>query len=384
MRIGLFTDAYFPVISGVTISVRTLRDELVKLGHEVFIICNDNSKAEKEHNVIRIKGYKLPMKGMEEFRIGKVQKKHLQRLAFLNLDIVHCHTEFMMGRMGRKLAKVYNIPIVHTYHTMYEDYIHFITKTFYRTLKFASKVYSRKFAESADEVVFPTVKVQRTFESYGFKKQAHLIPTGIYLDRFSKGQVHTKDMIQLKESLNIRHNDFVMLFLGRISREKSIEKLIREFAKIDKKNKKLLIVGGGPDKEYFESIVQELKITDNVIFTGMIDPTQVAKYYHISDLFVNFSMTETQGLTYIEALASCVPLLVKWDDNLEGVLEHGVNGYAFTIDSEFVSLAEKIISNVKLQEELKKKACYAIDKFSAQQYALSIEKIYKDLNKQSQ
>ena len=382
MRIGLFTDAYFPIIGGVSVSVRTLRDELEKFGHEVFIITNNHDDAVEEKNVVRAGGHKLPMKVMGEFRVGKVTRAKVKEIARLNLDVIHCHTEFTMGRLGRKVAKKYHLPIVHTYHTMYEDYIHFISKTFARPLRALSKRFSRNFANSVDEVVFPTIKVKKTFDEYGFKKASHIIPTGIYLERFSKSNFNQYDIIQLKEKLGLRHDDFVMLFLGRISREKSIEDLLREFAKIKKDKVKLLIVGGGPDSEYFKKITRELGIENRTIFTGMVDPIGVGKYYHLSDLFVNFSVTETQGLTYYEALASCVPLIVKYDDNLEGVISNGVNGFSFTDNNEFVGLVEKVISDNKLHEKLVRNSCSSVEKFSAVNYAKSIEVIYKKLYKE--
>ena len=379
MRIGLFTDAYFPIIGGVSVSVRTLRDELEKLGHEVFIITNNHDNAVEEKNVVRAGGRKLPMKVMGEFRVGKVTRAKVKEIASLNLDIIHCHTEFTMGRLGRKVAKKYNLPVVHTYHTMYEDYIHFISKIFARPLKAISKRFSRNFANSVDEVVFPTIKVKRTFDEYGYKKASHIIPTGIYLERFSKSTVNQHEIIQLKEKYGLRHDDFVILFLGRISREKSIEELLREFIHIKKDKVKLVIVGGGPDSDYFKKIVKELGIENNVIFTGMIEPTSVAKYYHLGDLFVNFSVTETQGLTYYEALASCVPLVVKYDHNLEGLIDNGVNGFSFTDNKEFSILVESIISDKELHEKLKSNSCSSVEKFSAVNYAKSIEAIYKKL-----
>lgn len=379
MRIGLFTDAYFPIIGGVSVSVRTLRDELEKLGHSVYIITNNHDDSVEEHHVIRAGGHKLPMKVMGEFRVGKVTKAKVKEIGKLNLDIVHCHTEFTMGRLGRKVAKKYNLPIVHTYHTMYEDYIHFISKLFARPLRAISKRFSRNFANSVDEVVFPTIKVQKTFDNYGYKKASHIVPTGIYLERFSTSNFNQYDIIQLKEKLCLRHDDFVMLFLGRISREKSIEELLRQFAKIKMDKVKLLIVGGGPDSELFKNIVKELGIESKTIFTGMIDPNDVAKYYHLADLFVNFSMTETQGLTYYEALASGVPLIVKYDDNLEGVIIDGVNGFSFNDNNDFVGLVEKVIVDSKLQQKLAKNSCSSVEKFSAVNYAKSIEAIYKKL-----
>ena len=381
MRIGLFTDAYFPIISGVTVSVRTLRDELEKLGHEVYIVTNNHDNAQPEKNVIRAGGRKLPMKEMDEFRVGRVTRAKIKEIGALNFDIVHCHTEFTMGRLGRKVARKYNIPVVHTYHTMYEEYIHFITKAFLKPLKFISKIYSRRFADKADIVIFPTIKVQRTFDGYGYKKKSYIIPSGIYLERFDKSKFPQNEIIKLKEKLGLRHDEYVMLFLGRISREKSIESLIREFSKIKNPKTKLLIVGGGPDLEFFRSVSIELGIEDRVVFTGMVDPLEIGIYYQLDDLFVNFSMSETQGLTYYEALASCVPLLVKYDLNLENIVLDGENGFSFSDNSEFSSLAEKIINDKELQEFITERACETVQKFSAKNYALNIEEIYKKVYK---
>ncbi len=381
MRIGLFTDAYYPIISGVSISLRILKKELTDLGHEVFIITNNHESATPEENVIRLGGYKLPMKGMGEYRIGKVTRKKVLEVGKLNLDIVHCHTEFTMGRLGRRVARKYKLPVVHTYHTMYEDYVHFISKTLTKPLRLLSKYYSRSFANSANEVLFPTIKVKKTFDRYGYKKHSHIVPTGIYLEKFDKDNFSTHRIIQLKESLKIRHDDFVLLFLGRLSREKSIEDLLIEFAKIEDPKVKLLIVGGGPDSDLFEKLVKEKGITDRVIFTGMVPPKDVGVYYHLGDLFVNFSTTETQGLTYYEALASCLPLLVKYDDNLEGVILDEVNGYSFKENSEFVDLANKLINNRQLLDEYASNACSSVEKFSAMNYAKSVEEVYLKLHK---
>lgn len=381
MRIGLFTDAYFPIIGGVSVSIRTLRDELEKLGHTVFIITNDHQRSVEENNVIRIKGQKLPMKVMDEFRVGSIKRKDIRRIQELKLDIVHCHTEFKMGILGRRMAKKFNLPLVHTYHTMYEDYIHFITKMFARPLRFLSKKYSKHFANKADKVIFPTIKVQRTFLEYGYKKQSMIVPTGIYLEKYSKKNYPQNEVIQLKEKLGIRHDEFVMLFLGRISREKSIETLIREFSKINSEKVKLLIVGGGPDSDFFKGVAEEVGIGDKVIFTGMIDPKDIGLYYQVADLFTNFSMSETQGLTYYEALASCVPLLVKYDDNLEGVVLYEENGYSFTEDREFVPLAEMILNDKKIHGHIVSKSCESVEKYSARNYALTVEEIYKNLIK---
>jgi len=324
------------------------------------------------------------MRGMKEFRVGKVTNRKINSIGDLNLDIIHCHTEFSMGRLGRKAAKRFNIPVVHTYHTMYEDYIHFITKVFRSPLVLISKWYSKSFADSADEVIFPTIKVKKAFDGYGYTKSAHIIPTGIYLEKFRRSNFKDNFFEDMRENLEINKDDFVLLFLGRMSREKSVCALLDEFQKIakSKDNVKLLLVGGGPDLNYFKDYADELGVGDKLICTGMVPPFEVGFYYQIADLFVNFSVTETQGLTYIEALASGVPLLVKYDDNLEGVIDQGVNGFSFTDDLDFTPLFNKIYKDKDLFNEITKNSSEAcIEKFSAENYALNVLEIYNSLLK---
>ena len=381
MKIGIFTDCYFPIISGVSVSIETLRKELTKLGHEVYIITNSHENQVEQENVIRMGGVPLPMKGMHDYRIGKVTRKKVQQVREMNFDIVHCQTEFTMGRLGRKAAKKDNIPIVHTYHTMYEDYVHFISKALIIPLRYASKSFSRNFANSVDSVIFPTIKVKRVFDGYGFKKQSHIVPTGIYLDPFKPENHDPQDILNLKTSLGFDEDDFIVLFLGRLSREKSIVDLIKQFSKIEDKNVKLLLVGGGPDQDIFARKARKYGVEDRIVITGMVPPTEVSKYYQVGDIFVNFSLTETQGLTNIEALVSGLPLLVRYDDNLEDVIKHGYNGYSFNEVEEFLPLFDKLYNDRILLNQMKENALKDINRFSAQAFAKHIEEIYQNLVK---
>ena len=383
MRIGLFTDAYYPIISGVSISVDILVKELTKLGHEVHVITNDHEHAQKEPNVYRVKGFRLPMKGLEEYRIGKVTRKKVKELDKLNLDVIHCHTEFTMGRLGRRAARRNDIPVVHTYHTMYEDYVHFVSKWLTKPLRLISKWYSKSFANQADKVIFPTVKVKRTFDRYGFNKEGLVIPTGIYVNQFHPSTFPNGSIDALRSSLGLKKDQFVMLFLGRLSREKSVDVLIDGFFDVLQKHPdaRLVLVGDGPDRTQFQDRIKKYGIEDHVIFTGMVPPDQVPRYYQLADVFVNFSTTETQGLTYYEALASGVPLIVKYDDNLEDVVINGKNGYTFTEDSDFVGLVSDYINHSSVQEKMKANTIESVQKYSALSYAKQVEEIYLDVIK---
>ena len=384
MKIGIFTDAYYPIISGVATSISTLYKELTKLGHDVTIVTFDFEGYKEEEYIIRIPGLSLPMKGLKSHKAGFANKKRLSYLAHLDLDLVHLHTEFTIGRLGRKYAIKHNLPIVNTYHTMYEDYVHFVAPVFKGLLRYIAKKYSRSFAYSANEVIFPTVKVKRKFDEYHYQGSSNIIPSGIYLDRFKKINFESSDVLELRRSLGIKDDDFVFLFIGRLSREKSIDNLIHEFEKVhsEKPNTKLLMVGGGPDLDMFKKQIRDLKMDDHILFTGMIPYGGIAIYYQLGDLFVNFSTTETQGLTYIEALASGVPLLVKYDDNLEDVIVDGYNGFSFTNDEEFKQLFFDVHKNNVLFNEITRNTTKSIEKFSAQTYGKKVHDIYTKLYKE--
>ncbi len=380
MKIGIFTDSYPPIISGVTVSINVLENELRKFGHEVYIITTQHDDVKNsEKYIIRMNGLRLPMKGLKEYRIGKVTRRKVEQFKDYNFDIIHCHTEFTVGRLGRRVAKKYKIPLVHTYHTMYEEYVHFVSKTFARSLRFLSKRYFRSFASSADAVIFPTKKVQDRFIEYGYKKDSVVIPTGIYIERFRRINFKKSEFIDIKLKYGFEKDDFVCLFIGRVSREKSLEDLINNFARIDKPNVKLFIVGGGPDEGYFRNLVTELGLNDKIVFTGMVPPCEIPVYYHVGDLFVNFSMTETQGLTYCESLASGCPVLVRYDSNLDGVVESGRNGYTFNTEEEFLTTFNTIYDNPIILNEITRKANLEIEQFSAQTYGLRAEELYKSL-----
>ncbi len=380
MRIGLFTDAYFPIISGVSLSVDILANKLREKGHVVFIICSEHEKSVEDPYVIRIKGYKYPMKGMREYRFTAITNKLIKNIASYQFDLVHCHTEFTMGRLGRRVGRKLQVPVVHTYHTMYEEYVHFVSETLAGPLRLLAKWYSRRFANSADEVVFPTIKVKRTFDRYGFKGKSHVIPTGIEISQFNPSLFSEAQKTTLKEKLNIPHNAFVILFLGRISREKSIDKLINFFAELND-DSYLLIVGDGPDLELFKEQAINLGIMNKIRFTGMIDPKNVPIYYQVSNLFLNFSTSETQGLTYVEALASALPVVAKYDDNLEGIIINGENGYTFDDNEQAKQYIHTIKTNKTFYQKLSFNALQSAKKISADAYRDAIEEIYFHLVK---
>ena len=313
MKIGLFTDTYPPYINGVSTSVYMLQKALEKKGHEVYIVTvNDKLtkyKVEDENKIVRIPG--VPT-GIYDYRLtGIYPLKAMNIVKKWKLDVIHSHTEFGVGTFARIIAKQLNIPLVHTYHTMYEDYIHYITKGYFnrsskKIVEYLTLFYCDK---TANELIVPTKKTYDLFKrKYKVEKNIYIIPTGIEIERFYKENISPKKITSLKKSLNISKDDFVITFVGRIAQEKNIDFLIDAHKDLVKNNNKLklIIIGDGPELPTFKEKVKKLDLLDNITFTGKVPWEEVPNYYQLSNVFSTASTSETQGLTVIEAMAGGV------------------------------------------------------------------------------
>lgn len=377
MRIGIFSDAYKPLVSGVTTSLQMLVEGLKQQGHEVFVI-TVSAKGAKEYDkdhpyIYRIKGMPIPKKGLTSFRFVRNSKKHLKYIESLNLDVIHVHSEFTIGSVAIKVKKKLDIPMVFTVHTMYEEYLFyvskFLTKLFRKSFMKALKKLMARFILSSEVTLTPSEKIKDLMLSYNIDGNYKIVPSGIDLSKFKKSNYKEEDIKNLKISLGIKENEFVCLFIGRISNEKSIDVLIDGFAASKNENMKFLVVGDGPAMSKLESQIKKLDLKDKVILTGMIPWEQVGLYYQLGDCFLNASISETQGLTYIEALAAELPLVVKYDKVLEAVVEDSYNGLFFKDNNELPALLNKIYKTPELLIELKKNTLISVKKYSREVYA---------------
>ena len=218
--------------------------------------------------------------------------------------------------------------MVHTFHTLFDEYLSYVSGFFTRLFpKMMHNILVNRFLrpvsrQSLIEIV-PTKKVydQRYHYKLGINEDVRIIPTGINLDDFleSKRQASLVSKYQLQDK-------FVYLFVGRISEEKRISNIITAYKKVANANNRLLIVGDGPELSKLRNLTLELELKENVIFTGFIEWKNISSYYALGDVFLCDSVSETQGLTYLEALASGLPLLVRKDDCLLNLLINDYNG----------------------------------------------------------
>ena len=381
MKILLTSDMYENQINGVSGSVITLRDELRKKGHDVRVLTlSKNSESKMEKTDYLIGSFPVPFYP-DTRQTLHFKDKLIKEIIKWHPDIVHIQTEFSIGKIAKKIAKECNSPIINTSHTLYEDYTGYVIPS-----KRLGKIIARKFTRSSYQnskaVIAPSEKIKRLLTKYGISAPIHVIPTGIDLDRFKK-KVHLIEKATLKTKLNIPNKAKVIVSIGRIAKEKNLDEIINYMPDLISKNKNiiLLIGGDGPYKKQIEQQVKKLGIEKNVRFTGMISPKNTYKYYQLGDLFVCASTSETQGITYIEALACSLPLVCRYDECLDGVIENGKNGYTYKTKDEYLKYVEKILKNPLLHYKLKTNAIVSSKKFSKEKFGEDVEKLYQDVLK---
>lgn len=392
MRIGLFTDQYYPSVSGVVTSIKMLYEGLESLGHECVIFTSFNekkiSKEELEiinqKNVVNFKGISYPFKSLKEFRFTFFTRRFVKVIKKYNLDVIHIQTEYSIAKIAIKASKKLHIPIVHTLHTSWKDYIQYLfpqlDKGFHKQLLWLERNWFTAPVSKASEIeIVPTKKVIQDLSLYGIDKKVEIVPTGIELERFDEEHVSKEDVESLRSSLGIEKDEFVFSYVGRASKEKSINVIIDGFRMAFSGNPKvkLLIVGGGPVLEELMSEADKDGITKNIIFTDSVPWDKVPVYYHMTDVFINASKTETQGLTYIESLASGTPALVQKDEVIEGVVIDNYNGYIFDGVDSLVEKMKYIVDHKEELESLKDNCYKSIQSYSKEHFSKNILEIYK-------
>ena len=384
MRIGIFTDTYTPDINGVVSSIVTLQEGLIELGHEVFVITTHANfiSTKFENNIL-----KLP--GIEIKKIyGYVLTTPAHFLAYnhvksMNLDVIHVHTEFGVGIFGHIIGSMLKLPIVSTYHTTYEDYTHYVnifnSKTVERLAKKTVMKLSRLYGSHCMAIVSPSDKTKEMLLRYQIETPIHVIPTGLNLDKFKK-RYSVEDKKAFRIKIGGSENDYIITYVGRIAKEKSIDVVIngmKELVDINK-NVKFLVVGAGPELEELQEQTERLKLTDYVIFFGKVENQLVPEIYGLSDMFVSASLTETQGLTFIEALASGLPVFARKDDVLEELVFDQETGYYFANPKEF---ANRVDMYTKLSAEeksiIENNTQRVVEKFDRLTFAKKVSETYE-------
>ena len=322
MRIALFTNNYLPFCGGVTISVETLRRGLEARGHEVWVMApRFRGVAGSAPGVIRYPS--IPATTYPEFPLAIPYAPAVTaRVRALAVDVFHAHHPFLLGPAAERLARRAGRPLVFTYHTRYEKYAHYVPLT--RPLVEAAAVrLSTRFAARVDAVIAPSVVVRDELERRGVQSPVAVVPTGVDLERFRPGDRRTA-----RRALGLPEHAPVLLYVGRLDREKSVDRVLLAFERIASTvpRARLLLVGHGKEAERLRRRAATLSAAAGVQFLGVRAHDTLPVCYQAADLFLFASETETQGLVLAEAAACGLPAVAVDASGCDEVVRDGDTG----------------------------------------------------------
>jgi len=372
MHISMWTDSYYPYISGVTRSIKLTKDTLTSMGHSVSVFCPSYPEADQEPNVYRFPSIKSPTKP-DYYIAVPVNPKHLMAIKELAPDVIHAHSPFNLGKMGITVGTILDIPTVFTFHTMYNMYSHYVPligNSIAELIEFGAI----GTAKSVDAVIAPSSAIRDYLRDHGVTTDIFVIPTGIEIDQFRNG-----DASYIRETYGVPDDLPILLTCGRLGREKNPECLLRAFSIIRKSlDSVLVMVGDGPLREELEQLAEELNVADRVIFSGKVNPDLMPHFYASADLFMFSSLTDTQGLVIAEAKAAGLPCVAVGALGVKDMVAHNVDG--FLCDNDPSCLAQEallLLENPSLMDTMRTNALCNAHNFSIEKTCARLVECYE-------
>ena len=381
LKILFISDVYFPRINGVSTSIRTFVKQMQDMGHTVHLIAPEYGvKTEDEAWIKRIPARSIYFDPEDKLMKYGVALDGLMALRSEEYDIVHIHTPFVAHYLGLKLAHLLDVPCVETYHTFFEDYLHhylpFIPKGIAKGI---ARFISRRQCNAVDAIVAPSQPMLDVLRQYGVKSKAEVVPTGLQAHSFAKA-----DGAAFRAKYGIAADRPMGLFVGRVAFEKNISFLLRMWGDLIKKqpNALLVVAGEGPAEASLHALSKELNLEDNIKFIGYLDRnTELNACYQSADVFVFSSLSETQGLVLLEAMAQSTPVVAIAELGTKSILVEG-EGALIAPHNEMI-FAEKVhtlLSNKSVRNALGKTAYhYAKTRWTDRAQAERMINFYKDV-----
>lgn len=380
MRILVISDVYFPRVNGVSTSIQTFNQELRKLGHEITLVAPDYAQpSSDETDIVRIPSRRVIMDPEDRMmHYGKITQlaADLKKQSF---DILHIQTPFVAHYAGVKLARMLNIPVLETYHTLFEEYLfHYLPFLPRQALRFAARRFTRSQCNDVDAVVVPSNPMLEVLERYGVKNRVEIIPTGMQMEQFRDG-----DGDRFRTKYGIPPDRPTLVHVGRIAHEKNIDFLIHVLAKarVAVPNVLLIIAGEGPALEHLRRLVNRLGLQNNVLFVGYLSRANaLLDCYRAGDVFVFASRTETQGLVLLEAMALGTPVVSTAVMGTKDILK--ANKGALVAEDNLQDFSDKVVkllNNSELRNQLGEEAKEYAATWSAPALAGKMQELYIDL-----
>lgn len=360
MRIGVFSDSYLPYTSGLVRSVQLFAEELGAQGHEIYIFAPRYANCHREERVFRFAS--VPSPTNPDYWLAIPLSWRLPRLLRrLGLDVVHVHSPFLLGRAGAYWARRLGIPLVFTYHTLYEHYVHYVPLG-RRWTRALARHMSAKFCNACDLVLAPSASVADYLRSIGVRAPVEVLPTGIRLEEFAAA-----DPAWLRATFGLGPEETILLCVCRLGLEKNLDFLLLAFREIAavRPETRLVMVGGGPAAPALKRLAHELGLQEKVVFTGFLPREKVVSAYRGADLFVFSSVTETQGIVVAEAKAAGLPVVAVGAFGVSEMVNDGVDGFLTPPDvGQFRDRVLQLLDDGELRRAMAARGREAVESLS--------------------
>lgn len=355
MKIVYFTNNYLPYISGVGSSIESFRLELEKRGHRVYIFAPFFKKGAKKNKdgerIIRYPSIQTNLK--TKFPVAIIPAPKITRLIKqINPDVFHAHHPFWLGGEALRYAKKFKKPLVFTAHTKFEHYTHYVP--FFPAKIMARLLLNKRtsFANRCEAIIAPTKGIKEELISEGIKSSIHVMPSGINTVRFKNAE-GTK----IRRKLGILASEKVLLFLGRLEEEKNLDLLVKIIPQIFNKYPltKFLVVGGGEGKSKFSKLKKQYP--QRIILTGKVPYQETPNYYKVADIFLQPSLSETQGLSTVEAMVAGLAVVSVNTEVIGDFIKDKKNGLIVSADeNSFFEAIASLLDDHKFLLKLRNNA----------------------------
>ena len=377
MHIAYFTNFYLPVVNGVARSVQLFREAFTAMGHNVFVFAQEDDYEDTEPFIFRYPSLRLP--GSVDIPTALPVSPFVDQLIpKLKLDIIHTHHPVLLGQTAAAKARDYNLPLVFTFHTQYQEYTHYFPipqETVQEFIKSRVINWLRDFMRKCQHIVIPSESMRSILiNEYGLVDRFTIIPTGIDLTPYKKA-----DGSAIRSEWNWT-DDKVIISAGRLAEEKNWITLLRAFAIAQEQqpNIRLVLLGDGPQAETLKQLAGELGITDRVTFTGKVPFQEVPNYLKAADLFSFASITETQGLVTLEAMAAGLPVVAVDGAGTKDILEDGKQGFLSQNDpQDLANGILEVLEDSSLMSKFKTAAARTARAYDNMRLARKMLKVYE-------
>jgi len=378
MRIAIFTNNYLPNPYGVAGSVESFRKEFERRGHEVFIFAPDwKGYQDKNLRVFRYPSIAIELKKIKYPLPISFSRKISKVLGNLKIDIIHSQHPNLLGSAAARWARKYDIPLVFTWHTLYDQYAHFFPFIPERLATWWAIRNARNYANKCDQIIVPTPSVGEIIKNWGvINKNIVAIPTGVEENQFAN-----PDRANIRKKYDVKDDEVLLFVMTRLTEEKNMEFLVDAVLEVLKKNNnaKFMICGDGDLKKKLIKKVADMELSDKVIFVGIVPDNEKKNYYAAGDIFVYASKSETQGMVLTEAMYSGLPVVAVRATGIKDIVEEGKTGLLVLENKEeFSAAVQKLIDNeslrINFREEAKK---VAREKYTSSVCARKMLEVYE-------